>query len=531
MFNSPALDIAIGLVFIFLLYSLLATSIQEAVATLFSMRASMLRKCIVENMLADTLNLSKTERLDNAVKNFFKALLTWLHLITNEHTKTLGDKFYDHPLIKNYGESKMFPLPSYIPQDNFSAVLIDIMLKDFDDNLTGLAQIKIELGEAQGDIESVKNELAQLSTPYKVRELLRFHLQCYADNPAYGYYLECETCRILEMHLRNSLYDLTAFCHKLEGWFDDSMRRVSGWYKRQTQFVLFIMGLIMAFMFNVDVIAIAGRLSTDKDAREKIVQLAIKAADSYKDDPRVQQIKTEMKNAGTEEQVKQLADIKKEYDNHLEKAKLVLNGDIAESNNLLSVGWNDYGKNDANYLKYVQNEPHRLKTLDFRDICELSEKVDAAKVKSASGQLTEKFNIDRLTIMNNPLPQDPIKAKTESVLRDKKMTKLTMEYIRQNDSIQNAAFYSTLTKERPVASKLRYVLYLLTFKKILGFVILAFGIGLGAPFWFDLLNKLVNIRGTGKRETTAPAIPFGGTPQQLPTIINNNQKTGAEAVG
>lgn len=35
--------------------------------------------------------------------------------------------------------------------------------------------------------------------------------------------------------------------------------------------------------------------------------------------------------------------------------------------------------------------------------------------------------------------------------------------------------------------------------KIVGLIITALAISLGAPFWFDLLKKLVNIRGTGKK--------------------------------
>ena len=36
-------------------------------------------------------------------------------------------------------------------------------------------------------------------------------------------------------------------------------------------------------------------------------------------------------------------------------------------------------------------------------------------------------------------------------------------------------------------------------KKIVGLSITIFAISLGAPFWFDILNKLVNIRGSGKK--------------------------------
>jgi len=35
--------------------------------------------------------------------------------------------------------------------------------------------------------------------------------------------------------------------------------------------------------------------------------------------------------------------------------------------------------------------------------------------------------------------------------------------------------------------------------KLLGWIVTALGISLGAPFWFDLLKKLVNIRGSGQK--------------------------------
>ena len=51
------LDVTIGLVFVFLLYSLLATSVNEALATALGLRARMLKKGIVEGMLANHAHL------------------------------------------------------------------------------------------------------------------------------------------------------------------------------------------------------------------------------------------------------------------------------------------------------------------------------------------------------------------------------------------------------------------------------------------------------------------------------------------
>ena len=43
--------------------------------------------------------------------------------------------------------------------------------------------------------------------------------------------------------------------------------------------------------------------------------------------------------------------------------------------------------------------------------------------------------------------------------------------------------------------------------KIIGWLITGFAAGLGAPFWFELLGKLVSLRGAGPKPVTTPAVP------------------------
>jgi hypothetical protein len=42
---------------------------------------------------------------------------------------------------------------------------------------------------------------------------------------------------------------------------------------------------------------------------------------------------------------------------------------------------------------------------------------------------------------------------------------------------------------------------------ILGWLITAFAVSLGAPFWFDLLNKFINVRASGKAPEEEPKAP------------------------
>jgi hypothetical protein len=68
--------------------------------------------------------------------------------------------------------------------------------------------------------------------------------------------------------------DIGAVRKNFENWFDGTMDRVSGWYRRLTQTVLFLIGIFAAATLNVDSITIATRLTSDKALRNAIVSTA-----------------------------------------------------------------------------------------------------------------------------------------------------------------------------------------------------------------------------------------------------------------
>src|SRR6185503_8974006 len=71
--------------------------------------------------------------------------------------------------------------------------------------------------------------------------------------------------------------DVVKVRENIENWFDSSMDRVSGWYKRRAQITIMVVGFFVAITVNVDTITVAKRLSTDKGLRESLVA----AADAY----------------------------------------------------------------------------------------------------------------------------------------------------------------------------------------------------------------------------------------------------------
>ena len=102
MFGSDILDIAVGMILIYLLLSLILTAVQETIEAWVKSRAANLERAISELLQGDS---------------------------------TLVTEFYDHPLIYalhggKRGESARRDRPSYIPRSTFAAVLIDLMRKD-----------------------------------------------------------------------------------------------------------------------------------------------------------------------------------------------------------------------------------------------------------------------------------------------------------------------------------------------------------------------------------------------------------------
>jgi hypothetical protein len=80
--------------------------------------------------------------------------------------------------------------------------------------------------------------------------------------------------RRLDPLLRTAGGDLETYRKSIEAWFDDSMARVSGWYKRKAQVILIVIGACMVVALNADTLSIGERLWTDQTVRAAIVQQA-----------------------------------------------------------------------------------------------------------------------------------------------------------------------------------------------------------------------------------------------------------------
>ncbi|HEX7584897.1 MAG TPA: hypothetical protein VF373_09435 [Prolixibacteraceae bacterium] len=233
MFNSVVLDIVIGLVFIYLLYSLLATTIQEIIASNFGFRAKILERAIFR-MLED----------ENKFNSKFKSVLYLFKKMGNGGAKSSTTyEFYHHPLMKFLGENDLRGKPAYISKETFSKVIIDLLRGD---------QVK------PGDdiVPLIQKALDEKTTNWGNAKI------------------NDETVSYLKSIWADADGDLLKFKKLLENWFDETMDRASGWYKKHTQIILFFVGLTIAIVFNVDTIKIVDKLEKDPKLREQLVQQA-----------------------------------------------------------------------------------------------------------------------------------------------------------------------------------------------------------------------------------------------------------------
>src|SRR3989304_2625003 len=238
---SDILSVAIGVTFVFLILSLLNTWVQEFLSSLFSMRANNLAD-ILHNMLDPSAQkLEGTKKLKE-LKDLWKT-----GPLENSATKLSQSALkavYDHPII--YSLSKPGALPSYIPTQDFTTALLDLLNKAGSEDLN---QLEITMENIRKGIQNLEDES------------LKIRLQSLIDR---AMIIENKV-EIVIMYFRNSV----------ESWFDSAMERGSGWYKRRIQWVGIISGIIIAILTNADTIGLAVSLWQNSILREAVTEAAV----------------------------------------------------------------------------------------------------------------------------------------------------------------------------------------------------------------------------------------------------------------
>lgn len=308
------LEVAIGMIFAWLVLSLAGMYIQELIVSALGWRASMLEN-FIGNMLTDP---------------------------------SLARQFYDHPLIKalHNGENGK-NRPAYIPSAQFSMALFDIIrnapkeaaliqetLYSLQDDIARLngnkqaqAQATLNLAIAltrkavaseggpevtSGLLDDVKKLLRRLSSdvpalqPKIESRFLTFGVQkkqvdailasiqasnggAVSDSALVQFRTGLAVMSVTHPDVKQAIEALISEIEELsqqaestlqmmrsniEDWFNSSMDRLSGWYKRRAQILAFIIGMTIAVLVNVDSMQLATQLWRDPSVRQALAAQA-----------------------------------------------------------------------------------------------------------------------------------------------------------------------------------------------------------------------------------------------------------------
>jgi hypothetical protein len=238
MFGSDILEVATGVVFVFVLISSLCTSIREGLEGWFKTRAAFLEFGIRE--------LLQDRKGNGLAKELFEHPLVF-GLYSGDYAPGSSD---GRPSALTSGQN----LPSYIPSRNFAMALMDIAAR---------GPVKSGAAPGSGAAVTVAPSLSLAQIRSNVASIDNLQVQ-----------------RVLITAIDSAQGDFERACTNLEHWYDSSMDRVSGWYKRSTQWVLFWIALSLAVGLNVNTITIADYLYRHDAERTAITSTIDKTAAS-----------------------------------------------------------------------------------------------------------------------------------------------------------------------------------------------------------------------------------------------------------
>ena len=233
LFGSTVLEVIIGMIFVYLLLSLLCSAVAEYIESLLGYRASDLRKGI-ELLLNDSPPTAGSEDQTEGSKD------------QAEQGVDLAQRLYEHGLIRPLYRSPN-KLPSYIPSRTFALALW---------NMAGGGAG----GSGTTNLEDIKKTI-NASVPNK------------------------ELKEALITLIDDAKGDFNQARKNIEDWYEGMMDRVSGWYKRRVHAILLVIGLLTAAFINADSINIAKALVSDDVLRGSISNAAETYLESAKPTP------------------------------------------------------------------------------------------------------------------------------------------------------------------------------------------------------------------------------------------------------
>ncbi len=218
------LEVAIGLVFVWLILSGATMEAQNVFSRIFQKRAKFLKGAILDMFGGEEEYL---------------------------------DAFYEHPAIEKLNRKGFFnreKRPDYIPNSVFAEVAVEVLFNLGVDEKNKKAD-SASLGAIIDQVEAINKKNSKLA--YSLRYLM----------PQFDGDEIVSTAKDFEQKAGE-------IRKNAEKWFDSTMTSASFWYKEKAQLTAFFIGFLIALAINVDTITIAEQLWRDPTMRQTLVAQA-----------------------------------------------------------------------------------------------------------------------------------------------------------------------------------------------------------------------------------------------------------------
>jgi hypothetical protein len=324
MYIAELLEVAAGLVFIWLGLALACMGMQEWIAGLLGFRAEGLEMAIRGMLAEPSKSAGAFRKIAEWISQRLKLGEEQEESQQPEGVGSLVERLYDHHLIKAL--SKPGRKPSYIPAHTFSLVLFDVVMTagtdastiqkalqtlrgsqselpqledEVKEALDGLIASAAEAVEDETKLVGLKRQLYVLTEEYPqlkptldallqtemlthaaqpmLKNLTRGVARLAVTNPALT-----QALGAMITNLEATVADPAAEAERTlaqlrtstEMWFNDTMDRLTGWYKRKSQIIAVVLGVFFAILLNVDSVVIATELWREPTVRQALVAQA-----------------------------------------------------------------------------------------------------------------------------------------------------------------------------------------------------------------------------------------------------------------
>ncbi|HEU4882180.1 MAG TPA: hypothetical protein VFT45_08045 [Longimicrobium sp.] len=564
MFGLETLDVVIGLMFVYLLLALFATALNEYIAAVMNLRGKELAKGL--GKLLDDIDEK------DALKKAFAGVGPRVNAATASLTERFYNHRLIRPLATRRGWlfdvfSKEPRLPSYIPARTFALALLDVLgVDEKDASLERLipapahpnqavtdAQQALTTAEAAASGAANKEQAAKVVAAARVSLMKARLAQALADAEqaladaqaahasapkatrdqaaqavaaARQALSKVQLAQVLGLLKLESPIELTEHLEILSGlpqadklasalqvqvaglvagaqtqlqklhdgvevWFNNAMDRVSGAYKRTTQGWLFVLGLLIAACMNADTIDMWRRLEADDELRAAMVrraEAAVAPMDSVVAD-----------SAAAAEPDSADADSAAAVRADSARRSLPPGGTTTTAPQPTDTTATD----TTAAAPGVTPPPRDTSTRARGDTTEGDSAKLAAVRRARANYQAARTRLDSMELK--------LGWTTEQWVQARLLRKDTAGYPREGRWVR-----PIITGLERVFAPKGYHADLFPFDtgptwfKLIGLLLTALAISLGAPFWFDLLNKVISIRAAGRSPEEKPKSPEGG---------------------